>query len=152
MVTLIVIGLIGGVTAMATAPQLRQARLTAILDRIERGDQAERDAARRSPFPGAVQINFAKRSLRFEQSSRDIKLPQGWKFGEARSTLSGRLRAGNETISIFSSDGQSATYAIQIEHAASGTHAWVLFVGLSGQTLRSAEDDLVNAVIATASR
>lgn len=152
MVTLIIIGLIGGVTAMATAPQLRQARLTAILDQIDRGDQAERSIARRSPFPGSVEVDFAKELIRFSQSARSVKLPTGWSVAEARSTLAGRLRSGNESISRFASNGQSASYAIQVEHDSTGIRKWILFLGLSGQSIRCEDNALIDDTFGSAIR
>lgn len=152
-VVLLLVGFMTGLAVIATAPQIRSARLNDLIRELQQADAAERREARKNPQAGGMLVSFEDNQIRYRLSHRMVRIPSGYEVASIQHPLNSasgptlaRLSRGRDAlVTGFNSLGQSITYSVRLRHISSDTSREVGFIGLSGQPVL---EPLSSAIVA----
>lgn len=151
LVVLILIALLAGIAVVSVMPTLRRARFSSLVTRIIEADRQERSLTLRQPFDGMLSVSGAGQTLFFHLSNRTVHCPAGWRVIELRQSRGatvggGSRRRGRSNVS-YNADGQSPTYAIGLQQKNSGATNWLIFLGITGQSVRTDNTRIVDTLV-----
>jgi prepilin-type N-terminal cleavage/methylation domain-containing protein len=136
MLAVALMAVLATVAAVSLAGAKRAARMQDVVEQVTAYDRGAREWSRRFDRPTTLAIDLGAGTIsqgRTDDSSRaPLRLPTGFHIQTVRDAEN-QMTAGQTRIAC-SPLGQSRSYAILLEGPAH-QQQWVLFVGLTGQTL-----------------
>lgn len=136
MLAVALMAVLATVAAVSLAGAKRAARMQDVVEQMTAYDRSAREWSRRFDRPTTLEIDMGAGSIsqgRTDDSFRaPLRLPAGFHIRAVRDT--GNQTTSGQTGIACSPLGQTHSYAILLEGPAH-QQQWLLFVGLTGQTL-----------------
>lgn len=145
LVVLVIVSLVAGSVVLSSTGIWRQASTEATLNRLESLDQHMRSFARSRGKPCELVFDTYSKEVSkvydIKERSNHGSTRLGRGFHLERVVMANRSSPRRKVAVHFDGDGSSPTYALEFEVA--GKKAWLLFAGVSGQSMRlESEKDL----------
>ena len=151
-VVMILIALLSGIVVYSIRGHIESASVARAVDHLESLDRRLRAEARKTQSPVSLSVHRNGKSVHASSSAnlesagiqRDTKLPKLVELNSLRIGSGSRSNAGG-TIE-FNRRGQSPSYAFEVK-SNSGSSAWLVTLGLSGQHIRCKTEAEVDALL-----
>ncbi len=141
-----ILGVVAGIVAYSVRGHTDRARIQATLDLIESIDRQARITAQRLRTPNPIDIDVARAEIQsLDGSGQWRKVQLSPVTIEQVRTRRNSSEQGTLEV-VVSANGQSPDYAVCIA-TASGNRAWLVFLGASGQCIRTQNPNEVQRLI-----